>query len=69
MAKAAREKIQLRSTGTNKKGKPTGYFVTTKKNKRGEGKLKLKKYDPRAYNTKTGKLGKHVEFVEDKIKG
>ena len=72
MAKAVREKIQLRSTGKGPKGKSTGYFVTTTKNKRAEGakeKLTMKKFDPRAYNPKTGKLGMHVDFLEDKIKG
>lgn len=71
MAKAAREKIQLRSTGKNKKGRSTGYFVTTTKNKKSEGakeKIRMKKYDPRAYNVETGKLGMHVDFVEEKIK-
>ena len=71
MAKAIREKIQLRSTGKGINGKVTGYFVTTTKNKRAEGgkeKIRMKKFDPRAYNEKTGRLGAHVEFVEDKIK-
>ncbi len=50
-----REKIKLVSTAG------TGYFYTTKKNKRKTpDKLRLKKYDPVAR--------KHVEFVEKKIK-
>ncbi len=49
-----REKIKLVSTAG------TGYFYTTKKNKRKTpDKLRLKKYDPVAR--------KHVEFVEKKI--
>ena len=50
-----REKIKLVSTAG------TGYFYTTTKNKRKHpDKLRLKKYDP--------KVGKHVEFVEEKLK-
>lgn len=68
MAKAgSREKVQLRSTGTNQKGKPTGYFKTLTVNKRAEEKLELMKYDPRAYNIKTGKLGMRVLFKQKKI--
>ena len=71
MAKKVREAIRLCSPGKNKKGKPTGYFVVTKKNKRAEGgkeKLKLMKFDPRAYNEKTGKTGMHLEFKEESMK-
>lgn len=51
-----REIIQLVSTAG------TGYFYTTKKNKRKmQEKLKRMKYDPRAK--------KHVEFVESKKGG
>ena len=69
MAKAGpREKIQLRSTGTKKNGKPTGYFKTTFKNKRNTTeKLALNKYDPFAWNEATGRFGKVVEFKEKKI--
>ena len=68
MAKGAREKIQMRSTGKNAKGKPTGYFKTETKNKRIETqKRKRKMFDPRAYNPETKKCGMHVEFVEKKI--
>jgi len=50
----ARDKIRLISTAD------TGYTYYTTKNKRTmQGKLKLKKYDPRAR--------KHVEFVEAKM--
>jgi hypothetical protein len=70
-----RDKIRLISTGKNAKGKKTGYFKTTTKNKRANpakpgksGKLRKKGYDPRAINPKTGKPGTHVEFVEDKMK-
>ena len=69
MAKAGpREKIQLRSTGTKKDGASTGYFKTTFKNKRNTTeKLSLNKFDPRAWNPETGKLGMVVEFKEKKI--
>jgi large subunit ribosomal protein L33 len=63
-----RDKIKLVSTGTTQAGKKTGTFRTTTKNKRTmTEKLKLKCYDPRAYNTETGKSGMHVLFEEGKI--
>lgn len=63
-----REKIKMVSTGTTKEGKKTGTFRTTTKNKRtSTEKLKMKHYDPRAYNTETGKSGMHVMFEEGKI--
>lgn len=50
-----REKIKLVSTAG------TGYFYTTKKNKKlTTEKLRLKKYDPVAR--------KHVEFKEEKLR-
>ena len=69
-----RVKIKLVSTGMSQKGKKTGFYKTTTistKAKRGGAKPeKLKKlcFDPRAFNTETGRLGMHVEFKEDKIK-
>ena len=63
-----REKIKMVSTGLTKDGKKTGTFRTTTKNKRtSTEKLKLKHYDPRAYNQATGKNGMHVLFEEGKI--
>lgn len=63
-----RDKIKLLSTGKNKKGKPTGTFRTTTKNKKSTTeKLKLKCFDRRAYDAKTGKTGMHVLFEETKI--
>ena len=68
MAKGPREKIMLLSTGTKKDGAPTGYFYTTYKNKTNTpDKLELMKFDPRAYDEKTGKHGKMVKFKEKKI--
>ena len=68
MAKAGvREKVQLRSTGKNKAGKETGYFKTLTVNKRAEKKLELMKYDPRAFNPETGKVGMRVLFKQKKI--
>jgi large subunit ribosomal protein L33 len=63
-----RDKIKMLSTGKTKVGKPTGTFRTTTKNKKKTTeKLKMKHYDPRAFNTETGKMGKHVLFEETKI--
>lgn len=67
---ASREKIRLVSTGKTKDGKPTGTFYTTTKNKKGEnkGKLERMKFDPRACDPTTGKIGCHVSFKEEKMK-
>jgi large subunit ribosomal protein L33 len=63
-----REKVKMVSTGLTKLGKKTGTFRTTTKNKRTTTeKLKKKHYDPRAYNTETGKSGMHVMFEEGKL--
>lgn len=63
-----RDKIKMLSTGKTKAGKSTGTFRTTTKNKKKTTeKLKMKHYDPRAFNTKTGKNGMHVLFEETKI--
>jgi large subunit ribosomal protein L33 len=68
MAASPREKIMLLSTGTTQAGVPTGYFYTTYKNKRNTtDKLQLKKFDPRAWDEKTSKLGIYVIFKEKKI--
>jgi large subunit ribosomal protein L33 len=64
-----RIKIRLNSTGTKKNGKKTGYFITTTKNPRTmTEKLSLRRFDPYAWNPKTGKCGMYVEFKEGKIK-
>lgn len=69
MASKVREKIKLVSTGKNKKGKKTGTYYTTTKNKRNiTDKISMKKFDKRAYDPDTGKTGMHVEFKEAKIK-
>ena len=58
----------LLSTGTTEKGHDTGYFYTTYVNPRNTTeKLELKKFDPRAYNPKTGRLGMVVVFKQKKI--
>ena len=55
MAKAQRELIKLESTAG------TGYFYIASKNKRkSEGKLEVKKYDP--------KIRKHVLFKEKNLR-
>lgn len=69
MASKIREKIKLVSTGKTKAGKVTGIYYTTKKNKRNTTeKVSMKKFDSRAFNPETGKVGMHVLFKEDKIK-
>jgi len=63
-----RDKIKMLSTGKTKAGKPTGTFRTTTKNKKlSTEKLKKKHFDPRAFNTATGKNGMHVLFEETKL--
>lgn len=47
----------------------TGTFYTTTKNKKTmTTKMRMKKFDPKAKNQKTGRLGAHVYFKEEKIK-
>jgi large subunit ribosomal protein L33 len=63
-----RDKIKLVSTGLTEKGKKTGTFRTTTKNKKlSTEKLKVKCYDPIAWNAEKGKKGMHVLFEEGKI--
>lgn len=63
-----RDIIKMVSTGKTKAGNPTGTFRTTTKNKKKTTeKLKMKHYDPRAYNATTGKNGMHVLFEEGKV--
>ena len=69
MASKVREKIKLISTGKSQEGKATKTFYTTTKNKRKTTeKINIKKFDPKAFNPKTGKAGAHVIFKENKIK-
>lgn len=69
MASKIREKIKLVSTGKTKEGLPTKTFYTTSKNKRNSTqKLSIKKFDQKAFNSISGKIGMHVLFKEDKIK-
>ena len=60
-------KVRLVSTATNEKGNPTGYTYYTRKGKNLTEKLKMRKYDPRAFNPETGKSGMHVLFEEKKM--
>ncbi len=65
-SKAVRTKIRLVSSGKNAKGKATGFFYTTNKNKREHPeKMETMKFDPRAFNPETGKTGMHVRFKEN----
>lgn len=69
MAKTKVIKIKLNSSGQTKEGKPTGtYYTTTKNPQKKPEKLVKMKFDRRAYNDKTDKIGKHCEFKEGKIK-
>ncbi len=69
MASKVREIIKLVSTGKNKKGKNTGTYYTTVKNKRNTTeKIELNKFDRRAHDPETGKTGMYVLFKESKIK-
>lgn len=63
-----RDKIKMVSTGLTAKGKKTGTFRTTTKNKRiSTTKRAQKHFDKRAYNPESGKSGMHVLFEEGKI--
>ncbi len=63
-----RDKIKMLSTGKTKAGHSTGTFYPTTKNKKTTTeKLKMKRYDRRAYNPETGKTGMHVLFEETKL--
>ncbi|OGT95705.1 MAG: 50S ribosomal protein L33 [Gammaproteobacteria bacterium RIFOXYB2_FULL_38_6] len=64
--KGVRIKIRLVSTGKNAKGKKTGFFYTTTKNKHNTAeKITIKKFDPRTFDPATKKCGMMVEFKED----
>lgn len=61
-------KIRLVSSGINEKGNPTGYTYYISKNPRNTTeKMSFRKYDPRAINPETKKLGCHVIFAEKKM--
>lgn len=69
MGNTVRDIIKLVSEGKTADGKKTGTFYTTTKNKKTTTeKFLFKKFDPRALNEKTGRLGAHVLFKEEKIK-
>jgi len=64
MANKNRVNVLLTSTAG------TGYsYVKTKptKGEKASKKLELKKFDPRAVNSKTGKKGMYVQFTEKKL--
>jgi large subunit ribosomal protein L33 len=64
--KDRRKKIMLVSEGTDQKGRPTKSVYYTVKGDTQE-KIKLKKFDPIAFNTETQRLGMHVVFNEKKL--
>lgn len=60
--KSVAMKIRLESSAG------TGYrYYTTKNPRTKTEKMKIKKYDPWAINTETGKPGMHVVFEEKKM--
>ncbi len=60
--KSVAMKIRLESSAG------TGYrYYTTKNPRTKTEKMKIKKYDPWATNTETGKRGMHVVFEEKKM--
>lgn len=66
--KGAVVKIRLISTGKNAKGNATGYTYYIKKNPKNiTEKMAFNKYDPRAIDPETNKLGCHVRFEEKKL--
>lgn len=66
MAAKKNKKVKLSSSGLRKDGKKTAYSKTTI-NSSSEKKLRLRKYDPYAWNESTGKNGMVVDFVQEKI--
>lgn len=64
--KDRRKKIMMVSEGVDQKGRPTKTAYYTSKGDTQE-KLKLKKFDPAAYNTETERFGMHVDFNEKKL--
>lgn len=58
--------VRMTSTGLREDGTPTDYYYVRRKNAKA-AKLSLKKYDPRAFNKETGKIGLHVVFNEKKM--
>lgn len=65
--KGVATKVRMESTGKKQDGTPTGFRYYKKKGKNAAEKLKLRKYDPSAFNAETGKLGMHVVFEEKKM--
>ncbi len=65
--KGVAQKVRLVSTGKNVKGNLTGFTYYVKKGKNATEKMKFRKYDPRAVNEETGKVGCHVMFEEKKL--
>jgi large subunit ribosomal protein L33 len=67
MAGSKRKKVMMVSEAKLEDGQPTKTAYYTTKGERDPNKLKLKKFDPRAYNTETGKSGMHAVFNEKKV--
>ena len=65
--KGVATKVRMESTGTKKDGTPTGFRYYKKVGRNLAEKLRLKKYDPRAWNEKTQNYGMHVYFEQKKM--
>lgn len=64
--KDRRKKIMMVSEGVDQKGRPTkSVYYTTKGDM--QEKLKLRKFDPIAFNSETGRPGMHVVYNEKKL--
>ena len=60
-------KVRLVSDAKNKYGNPTGTTYYVKKGKNATEKLGFRKYDPKAFDPETGKIGFHTNFTEKKL--
>jgi large subunit ribosomal protein L33 len=60
-------KVRLVSPATNKNGNPTGTTYYVKRSPQATEKLKMRKYDPKAWDADASKAGMHVEFTEKKL--
>lgn len=65
--KGVAQKMRLISSGKTEDGRATGYTYYFRRGRQLVEKMVKRKYDPRAFNKETGKLGMHVEFKEKKL--
>ncbi len=60
-------KVRLVSPATNKNGNPTGTTYYVKRSPQATEKLKMRKYDAKAWDAEANKAGMHVAFEEKKL--